>query len=341
MQTIADIASSPVIAEIDFENPGKHFGVLRVPHSRNDSGWGTIAVPIVVVKNGSGPTILFTAGNHGDEYEGQVTLLNLARALDPNDVQGRVIMLPAMHFPAAMNGSRLSPLDGKDFNRSFPGNPRGTFAEVLAHFVDTRLLPLCDFQMDLHSGGHGMDVYPCAVSHDLDDPEMMKRSLDMANAFNAPVTIVLKEVNAGPTLLAAAEKRKIPALSSELGGRAYVNIDNLAITERGVRNVLQHVGIMKGAPLPHPGYGRSRVMTVPDFNCYVFAPRGGLFQPADKLGATVSAGSKAGWLHFIEDPATPPIELVYKASGLLWCTRGEGRVQPGDPVIVIAQDRVA
>jgi len=330
---------SPVIAEIDLEADGKRFGALRVPQSRNDSGWGTISVPIVVVKNGRGPTILFTAGNHGDEYEGQVTLLNLARALEPADVAGRVIIIPAMHFPAAMNGTRMSPIDGKDFNRCFPGNPRGSFAEVLAHFVDSRLLPLCDYQMDLHSGGHGADLVPCAVAHDLDDPEMMKRSLDMANAFNAPVTIVLKEVNAGPTLLAAAERRRVVALSSELGGRGYVNIENLEITERGVRNVLKHVGIMKGAPSPHPRYGASRVMTVPDFNCYVFAPRAGLFQPADNIGKSVKAGEPAGWLHFIEEPATPPIALAYRASGLLWCTRGEARVQAGDPVVVIAQDR--
>lgn len=341
MPGTSDVLHSPVIAEIDFEKPGKQFGALRVPQSRNDSGWGTISIPIVVVKNGKGPTILFTAGNHGDEYEGQVTLLNLSRALDPQEIEGRVIIIPAMHFPAALNGTRMSPIDGKDFNRSFPGNPRGTFAEVLAHYVDSRLLPLCDFQMDLHSGGHGMDVYCCTALHDLDDPAMMRRSLDMANAFNAPVTIVLKEVNAGPTLLAAAEKRKIPALSSELGGRAYVNIDNLEVTERGVRNVLKHVGIMKGTPTPHPRYGKSRVMTVPDFNCYIFVPRAGLFQPADHLGAMVTAGRPAGWLHFIEDPSAPPIELTYKASGLLWCTRGEARVQTGDPVVVIAQDRAS
>ena len=40
------------------------------------------------VKNGSGPTILFTGGVHGDEYEGQIAISRLARTLDPATVQG-------------------------------------------------------------------------------------------------------------------------------------------------------------------------------------------------------------------------------------------------------------
>ncbi len=291
----------------------------------------------MVAKNGAGPTILFTAGNHGDEYEGQVTLLRLAKELDPKRISGRVIVIPAMHFPAAANGTRLSPIDGRDFNRSFPGNPRGTFAEVLAHYIDSHLLPLCDYQMDLHSGGHSMDIFPATVAHRLDDPAMLNKSLAMANAFNAPVTLVLKEVNAGPTLLAQAERRNIVALSSELGGVARVNIDNVKITERGVRNVLKHVGILAGKPEAAP-YGASRLMTVPDFRCYVFLPEAGIFEPANSVGAKVKAGKPAGWLHFIDDPRRRAIELKYKASGILWCTRGEGRAQAGDPVAVIAQD---
>ena len=44
MPAASDILPTPVIAEIDFEKPGKQFGVLRVPQSRKDSGWGTISL---------------------------------------------------------------------------------------------------------------------------------------------------------------------------------------------------------------------------------------------------------------------------------------------------------
>jgi predicted deacylase len=326
--------ASPVRAEIDLWALGRQAGHLRVPFSRDDSGWGTIAIPVIVVANGEGPTLLLTAGNHGDEYEGQVALLRLAQTLDPASLSGRVIILPAMHFPAALAGTRKSPLDGRDFNRCFPGNPRGSFAEVLAHYVDTHLLPLCDAQMDLHSGGTGMDIVPSAVGHLLDDEHYMAKSLAMADAFGAPVTLLLEEVNAGPTLLAAAERRGVVALSSELGGAGRLNPHGLAVTERGVRNVMKHLGMLDGAPEGD----QSRRMVVPDMAHYVFAPHDGIWEAADRLGAEVRKGERAGVLHRIEEPLAPATALAYGAGGMLWCTRGPGRCRAGDPVAVVARD---
>ena len=52
-------------------------------------GWATREyIPIVVFKNGSGPTALLFGGNHGDEYEGPVTLIKLARTIQPEQVKG-------------------------------------------------------------------------------------------------------------------------------------------------------------------------------------------------------------------------------------------------------------
>ena len=337
MHSTIDPNKSRVIVEVDYAKPGKQFGVLRVPQSRNDSGWGTVAIPIVAVANGSGPTVVFTAGNHGDEYEGQVAALNLARDLQPEQVQGRVIILPAMHFPAAMNGTRLSPIDGKDFNRCFPGNPNGSFAEILAHYIASELLPLANFQMDLHSGGHSMDIVPSTCAHVLSNAEAMSKTLAVMAAFGAPISLVLTEVAGGPTLLAAAERMGLLAISSELGGLGRVAVDNLEIAERGVRNVLKYYGVLEGKPEGSPSY-QTRTMSVPDFSHYTFAPRAGLFQPYHSIGQTVEAGQPAGRILFIEEPERAPVELSYGASGLLWCTRGSARVQAGDPVAVIAVD---
>ena len=62
------------------------------------------------------------AGNHGDEYEGQVTMVRLIQDLEASDIKGRVIIMPAANLPAAMNGTRVSPLDAGNLNRAFPGN---------------------------------------------------------------------------------------------------------------------------------------------------------------------------------------------------------------------------
>ena len=72
-----------IAATIDLDGPGVQHGFLKVPHSTHDSAYGWIPVPITVAANGNGPSVLLVAGNHGDEYEGQIALMKLVRSLDP------------------------------------------------------------------------------------------------------------------------------------------------------------------------------------------------------------------------------------------------------------------
>lgn len=45
-----------------------------------------IQIPISVLRNGQGPTALFTGANHGDEYERPIALQWLAYDLGAEDV---------------------------------------------------------------------------------------------------------------------------------------------------------------------------------------------------------------------------------------------------------------
>src|SRR5438552_14130043 len=107
-------ARSRLSPEIDLDGSGKQTGFLRLPHSVHRSAYGWIPIPIAQISNkganGSGPTVLLMAGNHGDEYEGQVALGRLIREIDPAEVQGRIIILPSANFLATMNVRRTSPL---------------------------------------------------------------------------------------------------------------------------------------------------------------------------------------------------------------------------------------
>ena len=78
---------SPISTTVDFEKDGVQHGFLKLPYSHDNSAWGSIVIPITVVKNGDGPTILFTGANHGDEYEGPVALFDLANNINSEDVQ--------------------------------------------------------------------------------------------------------------------------------------------------------------------------------------------------------------------------------------------------------------
>ena len=158
--------SSRIIAEIDYEKDGKQVGWLGLPHSVTRSAYGKIMIPIAVIRNGTGPTVFFQAGNHGDEYEGQIALVKLIRELDPAAIQGRVIVLPAANFPAAMAGTRVSPIDEGNLNRAFPGNPDGTVTQQIAYYIDSVLFPKADLFHDLHSGGSSLQYVPFASMHE-------------------------------------------------------------------------------------------------------------------------------------------------------------------------------
>jgi predicted deacylase len=144
---------SRIRTDIDFTKDGKHQSYLRVPVSTNISAYGTVPIPITVVKRGKGPTVLITGGVHGDEYEGPIALSKLARRLTPTMAKGRVVLVPALNLPAVLAGTRLSPMDGLNLNRVFPGEPNGSITSMIAHYVSTVLIPMADILVDLHSGG--------------------------------------------------------------------------------------------------------------------------------------------------------------------------------------------
>ena len=75
-----EVEKSRIFNPIDFDKDGRQAGYLRAPLSRNTSGWGVVEIPVITIKNGSGPTVLLTGGIHGDEYEAQVYGYELSEA---------------------------------------------------------------------------------------------------------------------------------------------------------------------------------------------------------------------------------------------------------------------
>jgi predicted deacylase len=115
------------------------------------------------------------AGNHGDEYEGQIAVSNLARQLDPAEICGRIILLPMVNFPAAQAGLRTSPVDEGNLNRLFPGNAMGSPTEIIAHYVEDVLMPMADYAIDLHSGGNSLYYPPHCYADKGKTPRKVRR----------------------------------------------------------------------------------------------------------------------------------------------------------------------
>ena len=311
---------------------GKYPGHLAIPYSYNLGGWANLLVPICVVANGPGPTVLLMAGNHGDEYPGQVAIQHLWRQLRPEDVRGRLILIPTLSPPAAQAGTRLWPLDGRNFNRCFPGNPAGTPSEVLAHFLSSVLFPLADVVIDLHTGGRSLNFVPCAHMHLVDNPAMFAAT----EAFLTDFCFLYTDVAGAGLLPSEAERQGKLVITTELGGGETVTASLHRLTQAGLANVLRHIGVLAGAPVARQR--PARWVQSLDREDYRFAPISGLFEATVELGETVAAGDVLGRILDLEDPNREPAVIVSPSAGLLIANRSPSRVAQGDCVAVIAHE---
>ena len=125
--------------------------LTRIVISRLPSGT-VIDVPVHVFRaEAPGPTVLLMAGMHGDEVNGIETIRRMIRRKQLQPLRGTVIAIPILNIYGFLNFSREVP-DGKDVNRSFPGNQRGSLASRVAHRFMHEIMPLVDYGIYFHTG---------------------------------------------------------------------------------------------------------------------------------------------------------------------------------------------
>lgn len=329
-------AMSRLSADIDLLADGKATGFVRVPHSVHRSAYGWIPIPIVRIKNGDGPSVLLQAGTHGDEWEGQIGLGNLLRALEPKDIRGRLVILPSANFPAAMAGQRTSPIDEGNLNRLYPGDAEGTITQQIAYWIEHALLPGFDYSFDFHSGGSSLTYIPSALAPRHEDPGRMQKVVGMLKAFGAPVSyIAAAPQGGGRTFTSASARQGVISMGTELGGGGLVTPASLKVAEDGMRRVLAHIGLLQG---PVPAASPTRLTEIGGDDYYVYASDGGLFEPLVDLGAEVKAGQPAARIHFHHTPWREPDLLTFKRDGLVLCKRVPARCERGDCLFHLATD---
>ncbi len=323
---------NPISPTVDFDCDGVQHGHLRLPHSRNDSAWGSVMIPITVVKRGQGPVALLTGANHGDEYEGPLALFDLARRLTADQVTGTVIIVPSMNHPAFLAGTRVSPIDQVNMNRAFPGAPDGTATQKIADYFQRSLLPMADLVLDFHSGGRTLDFLPFAACHILDDADHSARCRAARDAFGAPFSVEMREIDALGMYDDAAEGLGKTFVTTELGGQGSSTPNTVAIARRGLRNLLIHAGIVVGdLDLPP-----TRFLSQPDDACFHFAPQPGLTEFLVTLGDPVRAGDPLARIWPVHITGAAPVTVHAQRDGLLMARHHPGLCQMGDCLAVLA-----
>lgn len=322
---------------IDLDAPGRQVGALHLTHSDNRHDNGVVPVPVAVLSGAPGPTALLVAGTHGDEYEGQVVLHRLLRETDPGQLTGRLIVLPALNLPAVRTAARVSPLDGGNLNRSYPGNGAGGPTDQLAHALVRELLPHADLAMDLHSGGSTGHYLPSVFVYGGPGPGAWQAKRRLTERMGLPWTMVVPARFEPGSFSTAADDAGVAMISTELGGGGEVNPAFVSDAVHGLRRVLAGAGILPADPDTPPAPPTRWIDLLPDGA--VYTPARGLFEPIARLGQEVEEGDLIARIHPVEELARPSVPVVAHRTGVVAVLRRPPLVDLGDALYRLAAHR--
>lgn len=269
--------------------PGtKEQGILRFSHP-SLSGWEW---PYVAARGSAdGPNIALISGVHAAEYPAIVANIHVMRELDPALLRGSIISVPIVDPPAFYARSAfVCPIDGKNPNRVFPGNPTGTFSEVLAHAIFSNILAQASHVIDLHGGDVFEDLAPFVIQRGSGNAAVDDVAFGMARAFGTP--LVVSTLPSGAPLTgttsASCSAVGIPAITTEVGGVGVYSDAARDMQMRGVLSVLRYLGALPGEPdIPHD----QRILRSSNT---MLSPCEGLWFPEVTLMQSVSAGQRIG-----------------------------------------------
>lgn len=330
-------------SQIDFDKPGKHHYQVAF---HLDSTWGYSLVPLTVI-NGLRPAegkrppgVAVFGGTHGNEWEGQVAVKRLCHDLDPAEMSGHAILIPQLSESACRANRRVSPLDGVNMNRAFPGQPRGAISYRIAHFVKTYVFPRVGVVVDIHSGGNEGGFPICTSFHPIPDPAQRAEMATVAKLFDTRFIMIYSSDMASGLLTDEAEAEGKIAIGGEFGfGESVDRIGTLHAYE-GTKNVFRHYGMLRGdiVKIDATRATPPRFMNAANLDDYLPAPGSGIWEPVIGLGDEVAEGQLLGRLHDFDDHSEAPLELRAHRDGVVLMMHFPARTEKGVTLYVIARE---
>jgi predicted deacylase len=328
--------------QLDFESEGLRRYWVRLDY-RHEGRLEAMTWPLVVCRQGRGPAVLVTGGTHGDEFEGQIAATELIHRLDPKRISGLLMVAPTLNRPACLAGVRRSPIDDADINRLFPGAAGEGPSQVIAGFVTRELVARADIAIDIHSGGEAMEFVLSSNLQGRPGSPALLAGLPALMAFDAPYAIVFDEVRADGamphrgTLEGAARELGKFAISSEIGGAGRVTPASMQVARDGLRNLLNHVGVLEDPKAKRAAESRSRLLLLARPEHYLSAPMQGHFVPRLWLGDEVERGQPIADLYQLDSGEMSKREVSATASGVVVAVARRGPVRAGDELLYIAE----
>lgn len=271
-----------------------------------------------------GKTLVVTAGVHGCEYIGMEALRQLGQELEPENMSGRLILIPVVNEAGFYAGARqVNPFDGKNLNREFPGKEDGTVTQRIAKVLEQEIYPVADFLMDLHGGDVNEKATPFVYFPYETEEGVRDQSRGGAASLSLPYRVRSSAKNG---FYSWAAQCGIPALLLERGGQGMWSEREIEAYKENVLELMAHLKMTemkKNVPEEQEEISQSY---------YLEAPERGFWYPAVKeAGQIIKKGELLGQLKSMDGRLIASYYAEAK-SVILYYTVSLG-VQAGDPLI--------
>ena len=290
-----------------------------------------VEMPVFLINGmAPGPRLVVTAGIHGGEYPCVEAAIRLGRSIDAARLSGQLMVVPSAN-PLAFKARSIyiTPPDGLNLNRQFPGDPEGSFTQVWADWLFRNVITAGDMYIDMH-GGDMIEALVPFVAITLTGNQAVNATAErMARAYG--IRAFLAKEGAGPiggTTTGSAAEAHVPALLTEAGGQGVWHESEVDILQDGVRRVMADFDMYEG--IESPGEKAERLGGWD----WLRADVDGLFYPSVSIGEEVDEGQFVGEIRDIFGETlrtyTAPVggEVLFLVTSLA--------MNEGDPLMSIA-----
>ena len=297
---------------------------------------GATFIPVTVIHGTQpGKVLAMVAGVHGFEFASILAAERLAEKVDPATLSGTLVIVRVANINGFEGRSpNVNPVDRKNLNRVFPGNPQGTQTERIADLIASEVVARSDFLMDVHSGDGAefldafIGVYggPLATDFPL--------ALKIAGGFGFPNIVryameTQAQIDTGRSLNRQGVAMGKPTILVEIGQNGSREEAHVAAIVAGVENALSILGMSDTpvAAVPAP-------LRLFEGTTALSANQPGIYHPADPRPRPLAKGELVG---IIRDYTGKEVERLHSpVDGYALYGITGPPVEKGDGVVTIA-----
>ncbi|MFI3212368.1 MAG: succinylglutamate desuccinylase/aspartoacylase family protein [Eubacteriales bacterium] len=284
-----------------------------------------IVAPVTLINgHGEGRMVLITSGIHGGEYPSIEAVIELASELQPNEIQGSMIIFHPVNVEGFLDrASGVYPPSKENLNRQYPGTEEGTIGQRFAYALTNDIIKRCDFMIDTHGGDLHEQLPPYVYYPGVGDEDIVERSRQAASVVTVKYMV---KSQCCANAYHMCNGFGIPSLLLEMGGKGLWSQQEVEDYKSNIINLLRHVGV-----IDEPVIMPEKEAYVITNAAYIDATHSGCWYPLVELEEYVKQGQLIG---VIKDFFGNILEEVYaEFDALILFNTVSLAIRAGDPII--------